>query len=64
MTDRCGQSTVEYLLVLVAFVSLLAAFGLVWQAARSGALVGLATRAASHGAGQGLPALLKDIAVF
>ena len=33
------QSTVEYLVVLVAFVSMLAALGAVWHAARDGALV-------------------------
>lgn len=49
-----GQSTVEYLVVLVAFVSMLAALGAVWHAARDGVLVEGAVRAASHGLGEGV----------
>lgn len=61
---RSGQSTLEYLLVLVAFAVMLGALGLVWHAARDGRLLALATGAASHGAGQGTVALLKDVAAF
>ncbi len=65
MSGRCsGQSTLEYLLVLVAFVALVAAFGAMWHAAREGTLVGLATASASHGMGQGVVAALKDLVVF
>ncbi|QOY61525.1 hypothetical protein INP52_02030 [Thermophilibacter immobilis] len=62
--NRLGQSTLEYLLVLVAFVAMVGALGLLWHAARDGRLVELARDAASHGAGQGAPALLKDIVEF
>lgn len=64
MEAQGGQSTLEYLLVLGTFVAMLAAFGLLWHAARDGALVGLATKAASHGTGSGTAGLLKDVAVF
>lgn len=56
-----GQSTVEYLLVLVAFVSVIGALGLLWHAGRDGVLVGLATQSASHGVDQGGVSLLKDV---
>ena len=58
---RGGQSTVEYLVVLGAFVALIGAIGLLWHAGRDGVLVGLATRSASHGVEQGSVALLKDV---
>ena len=58
---RLGQSTVEYLVILAALVSAVIALGLLWHAGRDGALVGLATASASHGAGQGTVALLKDV---
>ncbi len=50
--------------MLVAFVAMVGALGLLWHAARDGRLVELARDAASHGAGQGAPALLKDIVEF
>lgn len=59
--DGGGQSTVEYLLVLAAFVSAIGALGLLWHAGRDGVLVNLATASASHGFGQGSVSLLKDV---
>lgn len=56
-----GQSTVEYLVVLGAFVAMLAALALLWRSGRDGTLVGLATGAASHGAEQGSVGMLKDV---
>ena len=58
-----GQSTVEYLLVLAAFVAAIGALGLLWHAGRDGVLVGLATASASHGTGQGAVALLMIASV-
>lgn len=62
--SRSGQSTLEYMLVLLAFMAMVCALALVWHAARDGRLLALATGAASHGAGQGAVALLKDVAAF
>lgn len=59
-----GQSTVEYLLVLAAFVSAVVALGLLWHAGRGGALVALATGSASHGVGQGPVGLLGDVLAY
>lgn len=61
---RSGQSTLEYLLVLLGFMAMIAALALVWHAVRDGRLLALATGAASHGSGQGAAALLKDVAAF
>lgn len=59
-----GQSTVEYLLILAAFVAAISALGLLWHAGRDGVLVGLATSSASHGLEQGTAAMLKDILAY
>lgn len=48
MGERDGQSTVEYALVLVAFLAAMLALGAVWHSARDGGLQRLAERAASH----------------
>lgn len=43
-----GQSTVEYAVVLFAFLSLVVALGALWRASRDGKLLTLAIEAASH----------------
>ena len=60
-TRRSGQSTLEYLLLLVAFVAMVGALALLWHAARDGRLLALATDAASHGSGGGAVSMLKDV---
>ncbi len=50
--------------MLSAFLAAILALGALWHAARDGALVGLASRAASHSAGQGAVPLLKDVLGF
>lgn len=52
------------MLLLVAFLAVMAALALVWSAAQDGRLMGLASSAASHGAGQGMVGMLKDVAEF
>lgn len=47
--------------MLSAFLAVVVVLGLLWHAGRDGALVGEATRAASHGTAQGEVALLKDV---
>jgi len=62
--DR-GQSTVEYALVMVAFLTMALTMGAIWQAGRDGSLLALAVGAASHGAGDGgLLGAARDIALF
>ena len=61
---RGGQSTTEYLLILVAFASMVGALGLLWRAASGGTLLSLATAAASHAASDGWLGALKDAAGF
>jgi len=63
--DVRGQSTVEYALVVVAFLAMLASLGAVWHAGRRGALTRRAIEASSHQMG-GSDALgsIRDISLF
>lgn len=49
------------MLLLGAFAAMTCALGALWHAASDGVLVELAVQSASHGVGQGVVALLKDI---
>lgn len=60
-----GQSTVEYALVLLAFVAMVVTLGLLWHEVRDGTLLRLAVRAASHAIGDGLGlGTLQDLVLF
>lgn len=48
MRGQRGQSSVEYVLVMLAFLSMVLALAAVWHAGRDGALLGLAVDASSH----------------
>ena len=63
--DCNGQSSVEYALVMIAFVSMLAALACLWHAGRDGRLLRRAVEAASHQLGGG-DALgeARDVALF
>jgi hypothetical protein len=60
-----GQSTVEYAVVLLAFLAIVVAFAALWHAGRDGLLIRRATQAASHlfGGGDALGSA-KDILLF
>ena len=60
-----GQSTVEYAVVVVAFLAMLATLGAVWHAGRRGSLTRRAVEASSHQLG-GSDALgsIRDISLF
>lgn len=51
-------------MVLSAFVAMVLALALIWDAARGGGIVALATGAASHGTGAGVVAFLRDVSGF
>lgn len=59
-----GQSTLEYLLVLVAFGATIAAFGALWRVAADGGLFDLVRQGASHLLEGAFASGLKDIALF
>lgn len=60
-----GQSTVEYALVVVAFLSMVLALGVLWHAGRDGALLHRATEAASHQmGGSNVLGSARDISLF
>lgn len=60
-----GQSTVEYALVLLAFLSLVVALGALWHVARDGRLLETARDAGSHNFGEGVTVgLLQDVLAY
>lgn len=46
--NRLGQSTVEFVVVFIAFLALVIAFGSIWRFGESGSLVEHALTSASH----------------
>lgn len=63
--DRRGQSTLEYGLVLLAFMAMICALDAIWRRVSGGSLLDRALGAASHAWGQGgLIALTQDILMF
>ncbi|WP_293814260.1 hypothetical protein [uncultured Parolsenella sp.] len=60
-----GQSTVEYVLVLSAFLAMLLALGAIWKAVGAGALARLGESASSHSlSGEGALGGMRDIVLF
>lgn len=65
MRECRGQSTVEYVLVLSAFLAMLLAFGAVWKAMGAGGLARLGESASSHSLlGEGMLGGMRDIVLF
>lgn len=65
LCDEGGQGTLEYALVLFAFVATIVSLGAVWHAVRDGVLLQKALDAAGHAlqAGQGV-ASSQDLLLF
>ncbi len=60
-----GQSTLEYALVLMAFISMVVAMGALWHASRDGAMLERARRYASHSLEEGVTGeLLQDVSSY
>lgn len=60
-----GQSTVEYALVLFAFLSCVGAMGVMWHAARNGPLVQRSVECSSHAlSGADVLGSAQDIALY
>lgn len=63
--DEAGQSSVEYTLVLGAFLALVLALGLVWSVVGQGGLQRASERAASHAIeGAGAVDGIRDLVLF
>lgn len=63
--DEAGQSSVEYALVLGAFLALVLALGLVWSVVGQGWLQRSSERAASHAIeGAGAVDGIRDLVLF
>lgn len=61
MREERAQGTVEYAVVLLGFMALVAALALVWEAGHEGSFVASAALSASHALS---PAGALDIALF
>ena len=60
-----GQSTVEYAIVLFAFLAMVVALGSIWRAAQSGRIQSMARSSASHSLDQGLSIdFLQDVTAY
>lgn len=65
VVDEAGQSSVEYALVLGAFLALVLALGLVWSVVGQGGLQRASERAASHAIeGAGAVDGVRDLVLF
>ena len=59
-----GQSCVEYVLVVLAFLSMVVAWGVVWHAGRNGRLLDRAVEASSHHLGGDVLGSFRDVLLF
>ena len=65
MRECRGPSTVEYVLVLSAFLAMLLALGAVWKAVGAEGLARLGESASSHSlSGEGVLGGMRDIVLF
>ena len=62
--SECGQSTVEYLLVLMAFLAIVLAMGSIWHAAQDGRLAEIARDASSHSFREGVVGMAQDLLAY
>lgn len=65
LRSETGQSTVEYAIVLVAFLCIILALGALWKVAHSGRMLEIAREASSHNCGDGIClGLLQDVTAY
>lgn len=62
--DCSGQGTVEYAIVLFAFLSLVAGLGAMWHAFDAGLLVEHALQSASHHVASAAPGAFVDVFMY
>ena len=61
----CGQSSVEYALVLLAFLSVVVALCAIWHAASDGTLLKGVRHASSHNLDEGFSiGLMQDLSAY
>lgn len=64
LAEERGQSTVEYALVLGAFLAMAVALAALWRFLGQGVAADIAARAASHVLGAGTVAALQDVLLY
>ena len=61
INNACGQSTVEFAIVLSAFVFIIIALGLLWNLGDKGILAEHALRSASHHLSEAAAGIVGDL---
>lgn len=64
MGDERGQGTVEYAVVLLAFLAMIIAFGVLWHFLNGAAPVSHALQSASHHIQSAAPGALGDVFMY
>ena len=64
LKNNKAQGTVEYAIVLIAFLAIVIAFGVLWNAISDGLFVEHAIQSASHNVQSGLAGVLADVFVY
>lgn len=62
--DRTGQASLEYVVVLCAFLAMVVALIALWRWLSAGGLLGTALGSASHSIDAGLVDALQDVLLF
>ena len=62
--DKSGQSTLEYAVVLFAFLAMVVTLTALWQAVHSGLFIESATHATSHALSPEFSKTLKDVLLY
>ena len=61
---QLAQGTVEYAIVLIAFLAIVIAFAYIWRAVSDGLFIEHAVQSASHHVQSGLAGVLADVFVY
>lgn len=64
IVDNAGQGTVEYAVILFAFLSVVVGLGAMWHAFDSGLLVEHALQSASHHVSSAAPGAFADVFMY
>ncbi|MEG0071288.1 MAG: hypothetical protein RR671_02820 [Raoultibacter sp.] len=62
--NSCGQVTVEFVVILAAFLVIALVLGVVWRALEEGLLVDHALQSASHHIETVVPGVISDVFLY
>ena len=64
MRDERGQSTVEFAVIVLGFLAIAAALGVLWRGLEDGLLVSHALQSASHHMETVVPGVIADVFLY